>query len=55
MLIENVIDRCNFEIIGGVKLIEGAKYNLLELKENLENYKTKKENALETLDAIKVN
>ena len=34
-------------------MIEGAKYNLLELKENLENYKTKKENAIDLLEAIK--
>ena len=43
-----------FQVLGGARLIDNAKYNLLELKENLENYKTKKENAIDLLDVIKV-
>ena len=44
---------CEFENIGGSRLIERVKFIILELQENLDNYSDKKELTLECLDAVK--
>ncbi len=49
MSVSNFIQffRCEFDNIGGTRLIERVKFNILEIQENLENYADKKELMLE--------
>eukprot|EP00095_Tigriopus_kingsejongensis_P010905 maker-scaffold348_size200312-snap-gene-1.16 protein:Tk10905 transcript:maker-scaffold348_size200312-snap-gene-1.16-mRNA-1 annotation:"AT27402p" len=45
---------CDFEGLGGTKLVERIKFNILEIQENFDNFMDKKELTLECLDAVKM-
>ena len=45
--------RCDFVALGGVRLVERIRFNILEIQENFENFSDKKELSLECLDAVK--
>ncbi len=44
---------CEFDNIGGSRLVERVKFNILEIQENFENFVDKKEYSLDCLDAVK--